>query len=1115
VYILDGERWTRPRVGTHPAENAPPPFVREDGSNNGVWMDEKSFIIQNEDTAEEPNVIRRIPFSKVLTDPPPVTLTPRDALQGMSTKPDLEVQVAVQEPLVMDPIDLAWGPDGKLWVVEMTDYPLGIDDNGKVGGRVRFLEDKDQDGRYETSSLFLEGLRYPTSVMAWRKGALVLAAPDLLYAEDTTGDGKADKREVLYTGFTEGNQQHRANGLRWGLDNWIYVANGDSGGEIKSNKTRTTVSLGHHDLRIRPDEGLLELVAGQTQFGRNRNDAGDWFGCNNSNPLWHYVLDDVALKRNPHFSPPSGIRHMPEVPGNAPVFPISVTEERFNDFHTANCITSACGTMIYRASLLGPAYQGNAFICEPVHNLVHRQVISTDGVTFASTRADDELTSEFLSSTDPSFRPVSMHTAPDGSLWVADMQREVIEHPEWIPHDREEQLDLRAGHERGTLYRLAPKGHQAVATPDLTKLEDDALVVMLDNDSGTMRDLAQQALLWRDAPKVEDVISSPNWKMRLHALATLDGVERVSVPTVSKALEDSHPAVRRLAMRLAGQLGGDWDFPQENDPTVLLQKAITLGALKDHGEDIASLALSSSDTYIRATCVSSMLSDIDGFMAVLTHALLTEDHAPFLRWVMNSLKGANETGALNAMAIKLSQSAEPESWQLDMISLALPNEELMISIAPLIETSRQWVDNPDADTNLRVAALEMLGKGQVLKASEELTKFCQPGEPAALQIASLRLLAELFPDEMPNWLLSSWPNLEPDLRLEVSLALASRPAIAKVVVNRLADDPIPDLARSLSQHQNTDVSAAADKLIDQPLATDQQSLITEVLSKKGLPASGKAHFQQVCSVCHVLEGQGNDVGPDLASLADPSKEFLLNAILNPNQAVEDKYLAYIAETTNGQATVGLLESETGGALHLRLANGDAQDVLRRDLVKLTSTGRSLMPEGLTGSLASQDVADLIAYVQSAKTPRKTFEFNEPKQVDQEEDGTINLAATAASVHGPSLTFERRYLNLGNWCHVQDQAVWTFTCTKPGRYAIALDFSCADGSAGNKLSLTLGDQRQTATIEGTGNWNGYRQTQIGTFELTEGTHELSARSEGSIRDHLIDLRNIILRPNPEN
>ena len=240
--------------------------------------------------------------------PPPKS--PKESLGTIKVKPGFKVELVVAEPLIEDPVAFDWGPDGRLWVVEMRDYPNGQDWNGagqtmgKPGGRIKVLTDTDGDGRYDHATLFLDDIPFPTGVKVWRKGVLISAAPLVFYAEDTDGDGKADKRETLFEGFGEGNQQHRVNGLRWGFDNWLYLGNGDSGGSIKSMKTGQTVNISGRDLRIRPDTGELEAQAGQTQFGRCRDDWGNWFGGNNSNPMWHYVLDDFYLRRNPHVAPP-------------------------------------------------------------------------------------------------------------------------------------------------------------------------------------------------------------------------------------------------------------------------------------------------------------------------------------------------------------------------------------------------------------------------------------------------------------------------------------------------------------------------------------------------------------------------------------------------------------------------------------------------------------------------------------------------------------------------------------------------------------------------------------------------------------------------------------------
>src|SRR5918911_2063919 len=207
--------------------------------------------------------------------PDPTAKSPQESLACIQTRPGFQVELVAAEPLVQDPISFAWGPDGKLWVVEMRDYPLGLDGRGKPGGRVKFLEDVDGDGKYDKATVFLDGLPFPTGVMPWRKGVLVACAPDIFYAEDLDGDGKADGgvtgraaprraspqaarpagRVPLYTGFGEGNQQHRVNSLVWGLDNWVHCANGDSGGNVRSVRTGRTVAINGRDLRVRPDDG--------------------------------------------------------------------------------------------------------------------------------------------------------------------------------------------------------------------------------------------------------------------------------------------------------------------------------------------------------------------------------------------------------------------------------------------------------------------------------------------------------------------------------------------------------------------------------------------------------------------------------------------------------------------------------------------------------------------------------------------------------------------------------------------------------------------------------------------------------------------------------------------
>src|SRR5207249_691013 len=140
-------------------------------------------------------------------------------------------------------------------------------------------------------------------------------------------------------------------------------------------------------------------------------------------------------------------------------------------------------------------FYGNAFVCEPVHNLVHRFALKPDGVTFKGPRAEEEQTCEFLASRDNWFRPVQARTGPDGALWVVDMYRFVIEHPRWISPERLAKLDVRAGDDKGRIYRVYPKNKILRPILDLTKLSPAKLAAMLDTPNGTERDRIHQELV--------------------------------------------------------------------------------------------------------------------------------------------------------------------------------------------------------------------------------------------------------------------------------------------------------------------------------------------------------------------------------------------------------------------------------------------------------------------------------------------------------------------------------------------------------------------------------------------------------------------------------------------
>jgi putative membrane-bound dehydrogenase-like protein len=1102
----------------------------------------------------------------------PKAKSPQASLKCIKTRPGFTVELMAAEPLVMDPIAFAWGPDGKLWVVEMGDYPLGVDGKGKAGGKIKFLESTKGDGKYDKATVFKDNLPFPTGVLPWGKGVLVTCAPDIFYAEDTTGSGKADLKKVLYTGFNKGNQQHRVNSLAWGLDGWIYVANGDSGGVVKSVKTGQTVNIGGRDLRIKPDEGLIEAQTGQTQYGRSKDDWDNWFGNNNSNPMFHFVLADHYLKRNPHFAAPLPRVQVSVKPGSAPVFPISPPMPRFNSPESLNHFTSACSAIVYRDELFGPAFAGNSFVSEPVHNLIHREIMKPKGVTFTSSRADDEQQSEFLASTDNWFRPTMLQTGPDGALWVADMYRYVIEHPEWIPLDWQKKLDLRAGHDMGRIYRIFPTDKKPRAIPRLDKLDSPGLVAALDSPSGWQRDMAQMLLMQRQefaaVPLLEEMaLKSKRPLARVHALCTLDGLGKLKPPVLQKALMDMHPGLRNQAVRLCEPFLADsmnlghklnretlgqelLKLVNDSDIHVRMQLAYTLGEWHDAkaGTALGQLATKDGrDHYFLAAVMSSVTKDnLDPMLLTVLKA--KTDVATAGPLVQSLLEIAQRQGNSKAMASLLAAIAVPEQdtfahWQFTALgglldSLAASKSSLaelqsssdpalkksIGQLAALFDAARTLASNPKAPQVERLAAIKLLGRG--LDRQKEdlqiLAKLLVPQTAGAVQQAAVAGLGKLRHDEVPPLLLKGWKSHSPVLRKQVLDALLVRSDGVEATVGALEKKQIlaaeVDLVhqQQLLQHQSTVIRAKAAKLFATALDPDREKVFKAylpALTLKGDAGRGKLIFEKNCSACHFLGGIGKKVGPDLAALTGKSGDYLLRAILDPNAAVEARYVNYTAMTRAGLNFNGMLVSETATSITLVGADGKEQVILRTDLDELFSTGRSVMPDGLEKDISKPQMADLLTFLKAnlPTVKRKEFAGNNPQVIQPTKNGTLLLPATTAEIYGPSLVFEGKHKNLGYWSSTDDHAVWTVEVKQAGKYSVWFDWAMVPGSAGNTFVLDAGSEKLTGKVVSTGNWDNYQQAKVGMLPLSAGQVRITLRPHGKVNGALIDLRSIKLVP----
>jgi len=563
----------------------------------------------------------RVSTRALIALPLPPRLAPDEAVASLRLPDGFTAELIAHEPQITAPVAFDWGPDGRLWVVEMNDYPTGLDGRGAPGGTVKVLTDADGDGRYETTAVFAENLPFPTGVMPWAKGVLIAAAPDIIHAVDTDGDGRADTREVLFTGFEPGNQQHRFNGFEWGLDGWIYAANGDSGGTVTSVKTGRSLSISGRDVRFRPDTGEIETVSGMTQYGLRRDRWGHWFGNNNPAWLWQVTLPERYLRRNPQLAVTRVRRELANYPDSTRVFPASPPMERPNQPWSLNHVTSACSPTPYRDDLLGAGFAESVFVAEPVHNVVHREVLFRDGHGWQSRRAAGEEQGEFLASTDNWFRPVFLRTGPDGALWVADMHRIVLEHPEWISPEMQARLDVRAGAEAGRIFRIAPAGSARRRVPDLAVLAPAALAAAMNSGSGWQRDTVHRLLLEKRDPAAIPPLrglltpaTAP--EIRLQALAALGGLGELEEPLLRTALADPNPWVRCEALRQSEAMAVDSLFPavaalaDDADPAVRMQAAFTLGAWPaDRAEPVLAALAAGADEDLRTAVMSSLRAD--------------------------------------------------------------------------------------------------------------------------------------------------------------------------------------------------------------------------------------------------------------------------------------------------------------------------------------------------------------------------------------------------------------------------------------------------------------------------------------------------------------------------
>jgi putative membrane-bound dehydrogenase-like protein len=1089
--------------------------------------------------------------------------SPDQSMKLMKTHKRFRVELAASEPQIQDPVAIDFGADGTLWVAEMPDYTREVDDQFKQHGRISHLRDVDNDGFFESASVFVDGLRFPTDVKVWRKGILVCDAPDILYFEDTDNDDVADVRKQLFTGFATHNPHARVNSLRIGLDQWVYGSCGLFGGEITSFNGSVT-KLGARDFRCNPDTGDIEPVTGNSQQGRVRDDWDNWFGCDNSDLLRHYPWTDHQNSNPFAKSPPTAI----SLAVNQRLFPPRdiVT---FKLSGSPGVATSACGIGVYRDTILGADLQGNVFCCEPVNQLVHRVVLEPSSATFSGHRAKEESGSEFLTSTDRWFRPVQIRTGPDGALWLVDMYRYVIEHPRWIPAESKQALDTFAGSRLGRIYRIVPNDRSLRDAVNLESLNPTQLVEQLETANGTRRDLIQQMLVWKNDDSISDLLRqlfkrSSHPKARVHAICILDALNSADQPTIKLALADTHAGVRRQAIRIAsrGSIDPYMDhflgLASDESAQVRMQLAFSLAVANNQvaAQTLAKLLGADGDQYVRAAATSSLNeSNLD---------------AVFRYFVQNYPLDANNTARLDTVATLVEmrgalgsaeQIHETLCWLLDMPGENMAQQVSMLAvllaaadkrnnpptvtlhetelkgISVLVQSVDRALQSSNGDQTIVMAAIRFVGRrsgpfsnqlfhdagvARSKTATQQLAEMIGPQQPPEFQHAALNSIAVIGDPHAPGLLLQRWPNSTPVIRTAMLDCMVSRnnwlpdvlQAVEKGELNR-SEFSSAHVSR-LTEHSDPAIQKRAGQLFVSTISQSGQLDLKQwepVLQIAGDAIRGQKVFNKHCAICHPTHDQSKAVGPNLKSLTQPTPRSILESIVNPNLDLQQQFVQYNALMLDGQTISGILYSETANSITLRDKEGKDHNLLRQDIDQLRATQISMMPEDLVKQLDQQQIADLISSViQLGKGP-KSLPGNQPRLIVAADDGSIVLPADSAEIFGGDITFEGApFQNIGYWHGVNDHVSWHVQIEKPGAYDVWMEFACHASVAGNTLVIESGDAAIVHTIGGTGQWSDYQKIKLGSIELNSSTVSVTARPADDLKtEALMDLRTLLLVP----
>jgi putative membrane-bound dehydrogenase-like protein len=776
-------------------------------------------------------------------------LPPAEAQRRFTVPPGFEVRLFAAEPQVVNPVAMTWDERGRLWVVELLEYPLKAPPGQKARDRIKILEDTNNDGRADKVTVFAEGLNLATGIARYRGGVLVGQAPDLLFLEDTDGDDVADRRTVLLTGFGLQDTHELLNGFAWGPDGWLYMTQGVfTKSKVRSpDSTGQAVDMNAALARFQPDRKRFEVFADGTSnpWGVDFDRTGQAFvsACVIDH-LFHMAPGGVYVRQSGSPSDPYAYELLPSIVGH-------------NHYRAAYA-----GVQIYQGDQYPTSYRGMIVFGNIHGNSVNRDRLIAEGASF---RAEPE--PDFLQSSDPWFRPVSELVGPDGNLWISDWydrypcHQNATADPEGVDRDY------------GRIWRVvyvgnkpgARRGSLRVGQKDLARAKTPELVALLGDPNVWHRRTAQRVLSERRDPAARKnlealVTTGKTLEARLAALWTLHGSGLLAEEALERLSSDPEPAVRAWVARLHGERvaerppGGDATgtkaaltglgrLANDPDPTVRAGVAVALRQLASADTHSALHALAAQpDTHTDRLLTFLIWRALEPKVAV--------DPLPFLGWLRGQTSAVPPLAPelLRRTIRRLYDTGEPKRIQqaIDLLGpfarhdarlvsaliqglidgqaghSARPSARSLRMLGPLYsrpepevsEGARRlgaiWGDpvagrsilrtitskDPAITDRQRIAAVEVAARMPGSSAQRMLLSSLADRSRPVVTAATIRALGKVGVEGTAPALIKAWRTLPPEARTAAVSVLASRPAwagrlISAVEKNAIAAADIP------------------------------------------------------------------------------------------------------------------------------------------------------------------------------------------------------------------------------------------------------------------------------------------------------------------------------------